>query len=83
MNLTALKHFLKLRRYNDDEEGAWFVKLVYATLKRDFQSSVRLVRDYFPEHLNLLSGDVLFRIGVEFYRYADYEKARLCLELAA
>jgi hypothetical protein len=82
-NLTALKHFLKLHRYNDDEEGAWFVKLVEATIKRDFQSAVRLVRDYFPKHLNRLTGDILFRVGVEFYQYADYEKARLCLDLAA
>jgi hypothetical protein len=52
-------------------------------MKRDFQSAVRLVRDYYPKHLSLLSGDVLFRVGVEFYQYADYEKARLCLELAA
>ncbi|MBC2732801.1 MAG: rhomboid family intramembrane serine protease [Desulfobacteraceae bacterium] len=82
-NLTALKHFIKLRRYNDDEEGAWFVKLLFATMKRDFQSGVRLVRDYYPKHLSLLSGDILFRVGVELYQYADYEKARLCLELAA
>jgi len=82
-NLTALKHFLKLHRYNDEAGGAWFVKLVDATLKRDFQSAVRLVRDYYPKHLNRLAGDVLFRIGVEFYQSADYEKARLCLELAA
>ena len=27
-NLTALKHFLKLHRYNDEQEGAWFVRLV-------------------------------------------------------
>ncbi|GEM_PF-582397 len=81
-NLTALKHFLKLNRYNDQEEGTWFVKLLAATVKRDFQSAVRLVRDYYPKHLNLLSGDILFRIGTEFYQYADYEKARLCLELA-
>ena len=81
-NLTALKHFLKLNRYNDQEEGAWFVKLLAATIKRDFQSGVRLVRDYYPRHLNLLSGDILFRIGVELYQYADYEKARFCLELA-
>jgi tetratricopeptide (TPR) repeat protein len=81
-NLTALRHFLKLNRYNDLEEGTWFVNLLAATIKRDFQSGVRLVRDYYPRHLNLLSGDVLFRIGVEFYQYADYEKARLCLELA-
>ena len=52
-------------------------------MKRDFQSAVRLVRDYYPKHLNRLSGDVLFRTGVEFYQSADYEKARLCLELAA
>ena len=82
-NLTALKHFLKLNRYNDQEEGAWFVKLLAATIKRDFQSGVRLVRDYYPKHLSLLSGDILFRVGVELYQYADYEKARLCLELAA
>ena len=60
-----------------------FVKLLCATLKRDFQSAVRLVRDYFPKHLNRLPGDILFRVGVEFYQYADYEKARLCLDLAA
>jgi len=82
-NLTALKHFLKIHRYNDEAEGDWFVKLVCATLKRDFQSAVRLVRDYYPKHLNRLAGDILFRIGVEFYQSADYEKARLCLELAA
>jgi len=82
-NLTAIKHFLKIHRYNDNEEGAWFVKLVEATIKRDFQSAVRLVRDYFPKHLDRLPGDILFRVGVEFYQYADYEKARLCLDLTA
>ena len=82
-NLTALKHFLKLNRHNESAAGEWFVKLIYATMRRDFQYAVHLVRDNHPEHLDLLSGDVLFRIGVEFYRYADYEKARLCLQLAA
>ncbi len=83
-SLTAIKYFMKLHRYNDDEEeGAWFVKLVDAIIKRDFQSTVRLIRDYFPNHLNCLTGDILFRVGVEFYQYADYEKARLCLDLAA
>jgi len=82
-NLTALKYFLKLNRHNVAAAGEWFVKLIRATMQRDFQSAVRLVRDYFPKHLKLLSGDILFRIGKEFYRYADYKKARLCLELAA
>ena len=65
-NLTALKHFLKLNRYNDEEEGAWFVKLLSATMKRDFQSGVRLVRDYYPRHLNLLSGDIFSASGWSF-----------------
>ena len=82
-NLTALKHFLKLNRHDESAAGEWFVKLIHATIKRDFQSAVHLVRGYYPKHLRLLSGDILFRIGVEFYRYADYQKARLCLELAA
>ena len=47
-NLTALKHFLKIHRYNEEAEGSWFVKLLTATMKRDFQSAVRLVRDYYP-----------------------------------
>ena len=78
-----MKYFLKLNRNNLNAAGEWFVKLIHATIKRDFQSAVHLVRDFYPKHLDLLSGDILFRIGVEFYRYADYEKARLCLELAA
>ena len=82
-NLTALKYFLKLNRHNEAVAGEWFVKLIRATMKRDFQSAVRLVRDYYPKHLGLLSDDILFRIGVEFYRYADYAKARRCLELAS
>jgi tetratricopeptide (TPR) repeat protein len=82
-NLTALKHFLKLNRHDESAAGEWFVKLIHATIKRDFQSAVHLVRDYYPKHLRLLSDDILFSIGVEFYRYADYQKARLCLELAA
>ena len=44
---------------------------------------LRLVQEYYPRHLNLLNGDLLFRIGVELYQQADLEKARLCLELAA
>ena len=82
-NLTALKYFLKVNRNNPKAAGEWFVKLIQATIKRDFQSAVHLVRDCYPKHLNLLSGDILFLIGVEFYRYADYEKARICLEMAA
>ncbi|MEE4262175.1 MAG: hypothetical protein V2I56_05755 [Desulfobacteraceae bacterium] len=78
-----MKYFLKLNRNNPKAAGEWFVKLIHATMKQDFQSAVHLVRDFYPRHLDLLSGDILFRIGVEFYRYADYEKARLCLELAA
>ncbi len=82
-NLTALRHFLKLNRYNDAKEGFYFKKLVLALVRKDFQSAVRQVRDYYPKHLNLLPGEVQFRIGVEFYQSADFEKARLCLELAA
>jgi hypothetical protein len=82
-NLTALKYFLKLNRHNEKTAGEWFVKIIHATMKRDFQSAVHLVRDYFPKHLQLLSGDILFRIGVEFFRCTDYEMARFCLGMAS
>jgi tetratricopeptide (TPR) repeat protein len=74
---------LKLNRYNEEKEGEYFRKLVLALIRKDFQSAVRQVRDYYPRYLNLLPGETLFRIGVTFYQSADFEKARLCLELAS
>jgi hypothetical protein len=82
-NLTRLRHLLKTHHDNAVHEAALFQKLLAATILRDFQSAVRLVQDHFPRHLERLSGDLLFRIGVAFYQNADIEKARHCLELAA
>jgi len=82
-NLTRLRHLLKTHHDNAVHEAALFQKLLSATILRDFQSAVRLVQDHFPRHLERLSGDLLFRIGVAFYQNADIEKARHCLELAA
>lgn len=60
-----------------------FQRRLTATIGKDFPSAVRMVRDHFPRHLNMLTGEQLFRIGVAFYQAADLEKARRCLELAA
>jgi tetratricopeptide (TPR) repeat protein len=82
-NLTALRHFPQLNRDDAEQEGGCFQRRLAAAIIKDFQSAVRLVRDHFPRHLDRLSGEQLFRIGVAFYQDADLEKARCCLELAA
>ena len=82
-NPTSLHHPSKCNRDDAQPEEACFEKRLAATIIRDFQSAVRLVRDHFPHDLDRLSGDLLFRIGVAFYQEADVEKARYCLELAA
>jgi membrane associated rhomboid family serine protease len=82
-NPAVLRHFLERYRYNEAKEGRCFARLVQALIHPDFQGAVRLVRDYYPRHLNRLSGEIQFRLGVDFYQNADFEKARLCLELAA
>jgi len=82
-NMTSLRHLLTCNCDDAQPEEACFQKRLAATIIRDFQSAVRLVRDHFPRYLDRLSGDQLFRIGVAFYQEADIEKARSCLELAA
>jgi len=82
-NPTTLHHLRTCSRDHAQPEEACFQKRLAATLIRDFQSAVRLVRDHFPRYLDRLSGDQLFRIGVAFFQQADLEKARFCLELAA
>jgi tetratricopeptide (TPR) repeat protein len=82
-NPTTLRHLLTCNRNDAQPEAACFQKRLAATIIRDFQSAVRLVRDHFPRYLDRLSGDQLFRIGVAFFQQADLEKARYCLELAA
>ena len=66
-----------------EREGACFQHRLTATILKDFQSGVRLVRDHFPRYLERLPGELLFRIGVAFYQEGDFEKARRCLGLAA
>jgi tetratricopeptide (TPR) repeat protein len=82
-NPTTLRHLRTSNRDDAQSEAACFQKRLAATIIRDFQSAVRLVRDHFPRYLDRLSGDQLFRIGVAFFQQADLEKARYCLELAA
>lgn len=82
-NLTSLRHRLRFNCDDAQQEEVCFQERLAATIIRDFQSAVHLVRDHFPHHLDRLSGDLLFRIGVAFYQDADVEKARYCLELAA
>lgn len=82
-NLTSLHHPPTCNRDDAQPEETCFEKRLAATIIRDFQSAVRLVRDHFPRYLDRLSGDQLFRIGVAFFQQADVEKARYCLELAA
>jgi tetratricopeptide (TPR) repeat protein len=82
-NMPSLHHLLTCNCDDAQPEEACFQKRLAATIIRDFQSAVRLVRDHFPRYLDRLSGDQLFRIGVAFYQEADIEKARCCLELAA
>lgn len=79
----APRHLHKIKREASEQERACFQERLAATIIMDFQGAVRLVRDHFPRHLNRLSGDLLFRIGVAFYQNADMEKAHYCLELAA
>lgn len=82
-NPTTFRHLLTGNRDDAQPEAACFEERLAATIIRDFQSAVRLVRDHFPHCLDRLSGDQLFRIGVAFFQQADLEKARYCLELAA
>ena len=82
-NPTTLHDLRTCNRDDAQPEEACFQKRLAATIIRDFQSAVRLVRDHFPRYLDRLSGDQLFRIGVAFFQQADLEKARYCLELAA
>jgi tetratricopeptide (TPR) repeat protein len=82
-NPTLLRHLRTCNRDDAQPEEAWFQNRLAAIIVRDFQSAVRLVRHHFPRHLDRLSGDLLFRIGVAFFQQADVEKARYCLELAA
>lgn len=82
-NRMAPRHLHKINREAFEQEEACFQKRLAATTIKDFQSAVRLVRDHFPRHLNRLSGDLLFQVGVAFYQNADMEKACYCLELAA
>ena len=42
-----------------------------------------MVREYWPKYLSGLSGDILLRLGSFFYRNADFQKARICLDLAS
>lgn len=81
--LTSLGHLLTCNHDDVPQEEGCFKKRLAATIIRDFQSAVRLMRDHFPHDLDRLSGDQLFRIGVAFFQEADVEKARYCLELAA
>jgi len=81
-NRMAPRHLHKIDREDSKPERTCFQERLAATIIMDFQSAVRRVRDHFPRHLNHLSGDLLFRIGVALYQNADMEKARYCLELA-
>jgi tetratricopeptide (TPR) repeat protein len=82
-NPTTFRHLHTSNRDDAQPAEACFQKRLAATIIRDFQSAVRLVRDHFPHDLDRLSGDLLFRIGVAFFQQADVGKARYCLELAA
>ena len=82
-HIAAPGHPLQSDCHDPQTEGARFQALIAATLEKDFYSAVCLVRRYFPQHVDRLSGELLFRFGVAFYQDADLDKARRCLELAA
>jgi membrane associated rhomboid family serine protease len=82
-NLEALRYFLDLAKYDETRQGQYFARLVPVLLRNDFPQALTLVGEHWPRHLNALPGDALFRLGSHFFRNADLNKARLCLELAA
>ena len=51
-------------------------------MKKDFTQALELFNEHFPHFLNALTGDVLLRFGLYFFKNADLEKARPCLEFA-
>jgi hypothetical protein len=80
---TVRHRFLKNSRGDAAREGAGFNNFVRAMAISDFPAAVQTVREYYPRHVQGLSGEILFRIGVAFFQDADFERARRCLELAA
>ena len=82
-NEEALRYFFDLARYDEKRQQNYFVRLVPLLMRRDLKKALDLVQEYWPKHLSGLPGDLLLRLGSHYYRNADLQKARLCLDLAS
>jgi len=81
-NETALRHFLKIHKYDDDRLKTYYIHLIEVLTKKNFTKAVELFNEYYPKFLNELPGNVLLRFGIHFYRNYELNKAKPCLEIA-
>jgi hypothetical protein len=82
-NEPALRYFFELHKYNHTKAESYFVRLIQVLTKKEFKQALELFNEHFPNFLNELPGDVLFRLGLYFFKNADLYKARTCLEFAS
>jgi len=82
-NEKALHYLFAFHRYNREKRGHYFERLLEVLLNRDFFQALELFEDHFPTLIKDLSGKVLLRFGLHYYKVGDLDKAWPCLELAA
>lgn len=82
-NEAALKYFFSLNQYNPLKAEPYYVRIIQVLIKKDFPRSLELFKEHYPNFINALPGDALLQFGLYYYKNADLEKARPCLELAS
>lgn len=79
----ALRYFLHLNLYNSREEGVFYSRLISLLVKQNnMEEVIKLLDQFFPKHLNELSGSALTRIGMYYYKNFNYTRALSCFQLA-
>ncbi|MBW1847404.1 MAG: rhomboid family intramembrane serine protease [Deltaproteobacteria bacterium] len=79
---SAMRYFLHLHRFNLKKAEPYFTRLMQVLIKKDFKQVLELFEDYYPELTGALPGNILLKIGMHYYKRADFKKARHCFEFA-
>jgi tetratricopeptide (TPR) repeat protein len=82
-NEEALIYFFNIHKFNPAKAEQYYARLVQLRIRSDFNKALELFKEHFPDFLKALPGDILLRFGLHFFKNADLQKARMCLEIAS
>jgi membrane associated rhomboid family serine protease len=80
-DVDALTFFLNHYKYGEKQPHI-FCKLLDTLVTKDINQAAAVFSDFYPRHLNAISGRTALILGTHFHKSLSLEKARHCLEVA-